>query len=430
MTERHADLLELFLGPAAQGAADGSRVRPFRDLDAAAESLAKTHLTPAIGNLSQQHPKRLDLVYLEGAKGATPLKGRPQYSYFIDVHSSDEAGDGTELHPWPSFEAAIQGLRRRHMNNGDRLRPGSRIRLTFRQIFTATRIERAKRRHETIAKYVLLGMTLLLVIPLLFILGYLLVKAWPALSLSLLLQNPQNRMTAGGIWAPLVGTFCLVLLSLLIAAPIGILAGVYLNEYARDNWLTRIINLAVMNLAGVPSIVHGLFGVGAFVYFAHMSPSLLAASCTVAVMTLPVIITSTREALAAVPMSFRVACWNMGASRWQTIRTIVLPNAISGILTGVILQVSRAAGETAPILFTGAVYYVKVPDSGLSSLLPYSLNEPFMALSYHLFALSTQVKGVSEELQFGTAVVLIGLVLLVNSVSIAFRVYLRSRKKW
>ena len=136
------------------------------------------------------------------------------------------------------------------------------------------------------------------------------------------------------------------------------LAGVYLNEYARDNWATRIINLAVVNLAGVPSIVHALFGVGAFVLFAGMGRSLLAASCTLAVMTLPVIITSTREALAAVPMAFREACWNLGATRWQTIRTIVLPNSISGILTGVILQVSRAAGETAPILFTGAVFFV------------------------------------------------------------------------
>ena len=177
-------------------------------------------------------------------------------------------------------------------------------------------------------------------------------------------------MTAGGIWAPLVGTFYLVFISLAVAAPIGVLAGVYLNEYAGDNWLTRIVNLAVVNLAGVPSIVHALFGVGAFVLFAGMGRSVLAASCTLAIMTLPVIITSTREALAAVPQSFREACWNMGASRWQTIRTIVLPNSISGILTGVILQVSRAAGETAPILFTGAVFYVAVPDQGSASVLP------------------------------------------------------------
>ena len=147
-------------------------------------------------------------------------------------------------------------------------------------------------------------------------------------------------------------------------------------------------------------------------------------------MTLPVIITSTREALASVPQSFREACWNMGASRWQTIRTIVLPNAISGILTGVILQVSRAAGETAPILFTGAVFYVAVPDQGLASYLPYGLWDRCMALSYHLFTVSTQVTGVSEGIRYGTAVVLIGLVISVNLLSIGFRVYLRARKRW
>ncbi|MCU0983219.1 MAG: ABC transporter permease subunit [Pirellulaceae bacterium] len=164
--------------------------------------------------------------------------------------------------------------------------------------------------------------------------------------------------------------------------------------------------------------------------FAGMGRSLLAASCTLAVMTLPVIITSTREALAAVPMAFREACWNLGASRWQTIRTIVLPNSISGILTGVILQVSRAAGETAPILFTGAVFFTPVPDHGWQAFLPYGLGDRCMALSMHLFTLSTQVRGVSEELQYGTAAVLIALVLLVNSLSIGLRTYLRSRKRW
>ncbi|HEV8291730.1 MAG TPA: phosphate ABC transporter permease PstA [Tepidisphaeraceae bacterium] len=294
-------------------------------------------------------------------------------------------------------------------------------------MFAPTDVERSKHRRQEIARIIFLLMALSLVIPVIMILGDLVIKGWPVLSWSFLTTNPVNRMTAGGVWAPLVGTFCLVLFSLLIAAPIGILAGVYLNEYTQDSWLRRVINLGVMNLAGVPSIVHGLFGVGAFVYFAHMGASLLAASCTVAVMTLPVIITSTREALASVPMSFREACWNLGASRWQTIRTIVLPNSISGILTGVILQVARAAGETAPILFTGAILYSSNIASG--SAVPWP-GQPFMALSYHLFALSTQVKDVSQGLQFGTAVVLIGLVLLVNSLSIMLRIYLRSRKKW
>ena len=151
----------------------------------------------------------------------------------------------------------------------------------------------------------------LLVAPVVVILGYLVVKAWPVLGAVLPPGKPENRMTAGGIWAPLVGTFFLVVISLLVAAPIGILGGVYLNEYAGNNWRTRVVSLGVTNLAGVPSIVHGLFGVGAFVAFAGMGQSLLAASCTLAVMSLPVIITSTREALHSVPMAFREACWNM-----------------------------------------------------------------------------------------------------------------------
>ena len=261
---------------------------------------------------------------------------------------------------------------------------GEGIWLERREIFTATQLERRKEIKEQIAKFVFMCMALALVAPVLGILSYLVYKAWPALSWEFLTANPRDRMTAGGIWSPLVGTFFLVLFSLLVAAPVGILAGVYLNEYARDNWFTRLVNLAVVNLAGVPSIVHALFGVGAFVIFAHMGESLVAASCTLAVMTLPVIITSTREALAAVPMSFREACWNMGASRWQTIRTIVLPNSIPGILTGVILQVSRAAGETAPILFTGATLYKRIPDSGWESYFPYGPWDKVMALSMHL----------------------------------------------
>jgi phosphate transport system permease protein len=281
--------------------------------------------------------------------------------------------------------------------------------------FAPSALEKRKKIKETIAQGVLAAVTLLLIVPLVAILACLLIKAWPVLGLSFILDNPTDRMTHGGIWAPMVGTFFLVLISLLVAAPIGILAGVYLNEYAGDNWATRVINL---------------FGVGAFVLFAGMGRSLLAASCTLAVMTLPVIITSTREALASVPRSFREACWNMGATRWQTIRTIVLPNSISGILTGVILQVSRAAGETAPILFTGAVFFAPVADHGWDSFFPYGLSDRCMALSMHLFTLATQVRGVSDELLYGTAVVLIGLVLAVNSLAIGLRVYLRSRKKW
>ena len=238
---------------------------------------------------------------------------------------------------------------------------------------------------------------------------------------------PKKGMTDGGIWPALVGTLYLVFLSLAVSAPVGILAAVFLNEYAEDNWFNRLINLAVLNLAGVPSIVHALFGLGAFVYAARFGYSILAASLTLAIMTLPVIIASTRESLASVPRSFREACWNVGATRWQTIRAIVLPNSVSGILTGVILQVSRAAGETAPIMFTGAVFFKAVHRG---DLFPYSLNEQCMALSMHLYTISTQVPGVKESIPFATAVVLLGLVLTVNTAAIALRGRLRSRKKW
>lgn len=296
--------------------------------------------------------------------------------------------------------------------------------------FAATAVTRQRMRRERIAKYVTLGMALLLVLPVCLIIVDIFVRAAPVLSLSYLWENPADGSRAGGIWAPLIGTFYLVLVSLLIVAPVGILAGVYLNEYAKDNWFTRIVNMAVTSLAGVPSIVHALFGVGAFVLFFRMGECLLAASCTIAVMTLPVIITATREALAAVPMAFREACWNMGASRWQTIRTIVLPNSVSGILTGVILEIARAAGETAPILFTGAVYFSDVADSGIDKLIPYYLGDKFMALSMHLHVISTQITDMPREMQFGTAAVIIGLIFVINSVSITLRVYLRSLKRW
>jgi phosphate transport system permease protein len=228
--------------------------------------------------------------------------------------------------------------------------------------FRETQQVRGRRNAEMAVQGVLLVMVICMILPLLAILGYLLMKALPVLSLDFLLKGPHDGMRAGGIWPALLGTMYLVLTSLMVAAPVGILAAVYLNEYAPNNWLIRAINLAVVNLAGVPSIVHALFGLGAFVIFAKMGRSILAASLTLAIMTLPVIIASTREALAAVPRSFREACWNLGATRWQTIWHVVLPNAISGILTGVILQVSRTAGETAPVLLTGAVFYKSLPE--------------------------------------------------------------------
>ncbi len=293
--------------------------------------------------------------------------------------------------------------------------------------FTETPRVRRKLRQEALAQWIFATMAAAMIVPLLLIVGYLVVRAAPSLSLEFILDVPRRGMTDGGIWPALIGTIYLVFLSLAVSAPVGILAAVYLNEYAQDNWFNRLINLAVINLAGVPSIVHALFGLGAFVYAARFGYSIIAASLTLAIMTLPVIIASTREALASVPRPFREACWNVGATRWQTIRAVVLPNSVSGILTGVILQVSRAAGETAPVMFTGAVFFKAVQRG---DLLPYYLDEQCMALSMHLYTISTQVPGVKESIPFATAVVLLGLVLTVNAAAIALRVRLRSRKKW
>ena len=297
--------------------------------------------------------------------------------------------------------------------------------------FSASVFEQRKLFKEKLARTLMLTAALMLIVPVISIIIYLFVKASPVLSISYIVDDPGPLGKSGGIWLPLMGTFYLVLTSLVIVAPIGILAGIYLNEYAPDNWLTRVIGMAVTSLAGVPSIVHALFGVGAFVLTLGLGKSLLAAACTIAVMTIPVIVTATREALAAVPMQFREACWNMGATKWQTIRTIVLPNSVSGILTGVILEVSRAAGETAPTLFTGAAASVAVSTATLDrKLVPYDLDDKFMALSYHLHIVAEKISGMPEEMMFGCAAVLIALILTVNSVSIGLRGWLRSRKKW
>ena len=312
--------------------------------------------------------------------------------------------------------------------------------------FAPSEFERSKARVATRNKWIMFCFCAVLVIPLVWILLDIFAKAWPVFSLDYLWQNPANKGKGGGLWAPLVGTFYLVIGSLIFVAPIGIFAAIYLNEYAKEGWLNRMISITVTSLAGVPSIVHGLFGLGAFVL--TMLPAinkviadpndrstkweggLLTASLTIAVMNLPVIIASTREALGAVPMAFREACWNLGASRWQTIRTIVLPNSLSGILTGIILVVSRAAGETAPILFTGATFFKFVADEGWQKLFPYGPGEPFMAMSMHLNIISNQISQMPEKMKFGSAAVLIAMILVINSFAIALRVWLRGRKRW
>jgi len=298
-------------------------------------------------------------------------------------------------------------------------------------MFTETAFIRKKRRNELMAKCFFGFMAAAMVIPLFLIVGHIVIQGWPALSWEFLTENPRSGGAKGGIWAAIVGTIYIVFFSLAISAPIGVLAAVYLNEYARESWFTRVVNLAVINLAGVPSIVHGLFGVAAFVYFANFNDakkSIIAAALTLAVMTLPVIITSTKEALAAVPRQFREACWNVGATRWQTIWRIVLPNSISGILTGVILQVSRTAGETAPVMLTGVATYKMLDSTGLFLYNP--IKDQCMALSMHLYYIATQAINIPKATPYAIATVLIGVVLIVNAAAITFRVYLRSRKKW
>ena len=289
-------------------------------------------------------------------------------------------------------------------------------------MFNETQINRGNRRTQTLFKLLFGSMTMILIVPVMLILGMLIYKGGPVISFEFLFTHPTNGMTAGGILPALLGTVYLVLVALLVSVPLGVAAAIYLSEYAPDNWFTRAINLAIINLAGVPSIVHALFGVGAFVIFFGFGTSILAASLTLAIMTLPLIIVATRESLQAVPQSFREACWNMGATRWQTIRRVVLPNAISGVLTGVILEVSRTAGETAPIMFTGAAFFLP--------FLPQGVMDQTMAMSLHLFVVSTQVPDMPEALPFGVALVLISMVLIMNATSIALRMYLRGRKKW
>lgn len=293
--------------------------------------------------------------------------------------------------------------------------------------FGATPLVRTKLRNETTVRYVFGAMTVLMILPLIALVSYLIVKAAPSLNLEFLLEVPLRGMREGGIWSAFVGTIYLIIIALSVSAPIGIMAAIYLNEYAKDNWFHRTINMAVINLAGVPSIVHALFGLGAFVYAAKFGYSIISAALTLAIMTMPVIITSTRESLNAVPRAFRDACRNVGATRWQTIRRVVLPNSVSGMLTGVILEVSRTAGETAPIMFTGAVFYKAVQRG---DLFPYGLTDQCMALSMHLYTVTTQVPDVNESIPFATAVVLLCVVLMVNATSIGLRVWLRNRKRW
>ncbi|MFZ5819606.1 MAG: phosphate ABC transporter permease PstA [Chloroflexota bacterium] len=262
----------------------------------------------------------------------------------------------------------------------------------------------------------------LTVIPIVAVVIYIAVQGAPAISWEFLTSMPRDGMRAGGILPAIVGTFYLTLGTAVFSVPLGVAAAIYLSEYAADNAWTRLIRIAIINLAGIPSVVYGLFGLGLFVLFLDFGTSLLSASLTLSVMTLPVMISATEEALRAVPQAFRTVSASLGATRWQTIRRIVLPQALPGILTGVILGLERAAGETAPILFTGAAFFLP--------RLPGSPFDASMALPYHLFVISTQVPEMPVQVQYGTALVLLAFVLGMNAVAGMIRARARARRQW
>ena len=268
----------------------------------------------------------------------------------------------------------------------------------------------------------LLLATIVTVAPLILVVGLILWRAAPALSFEFLAASPREGMRAGGILPAIVGTFWLTLGTAAVAVPFGVGGAIYLSEYAPDSRWTRAIRIAIINLAGIPSVVYGLFGLGLFVLFLRFGTSILAGSLTLAIMTLPVIISTTEEALRAVPQSFRAVSISLGGTQWQTVRRIVLPQALPGMLTGVILGLERAAGETAPILFTAAAFFLP--------RLPSSPFDATMALPYHLFVISTQVPGMPIELQYGTAAVLLLFVLGMNLLATVIRSRARARRQW
>jgi phosphate transport system permease protein len=264
--------------------------------------------------------------------------------------------------------------------------------------------------------------TIMVIIPIIAMIGVIVVQGLPAISPVFLFGVPSSGMREGGIWPAIVGTFLLTIGTAIFSVPLGVAIAIYLSEYARDSKFTRTIRLAIINLAGVPSIVYGLFGLGLFVLALGFGSSILAGSLTLSIMTLPVIISTAEEALRSVPQSFRTVSISLGGTKWQTIRKVVLPNALPGIITGVILGLERAAGETAPILFTVAAFYLPT--------LPQSIFDKTMALPYHLFVISTQVPGMPLHLQFGTALVLLVFVLSMTLVATIIRSYYRRKRVW
>ncbi len=281
-----------------------------------------------------------------------------------------------------------------------------------------------KRRRTQFALFGLIRLAALINGIALFIVVFFVIKnGWRAINWTFLTQPPIDSMTRGGILPCIVGTLCLSIGAISVALPVGVASAVYLNEYARPGKVLRIIRLGINNLAGVPSVVFGLFGLAFFVVILKMGVSIAAGAMTLGVLTLPVVIGATEEALKSVPDTYREASLGLGASKWQTIYRVVLPAALPGILTGAILGISRAAGETAPIMFTGAVFFS--PD------LPSSIFDAVMALPYHIYVLATAGTEIeaTRPLQYGTAIVLIFLVLGMNLAAIIYRSRLRTKMK-
>ena len=271
--------------------------------------------------------------------------------------------------------------------------------------------------------FVLLSLAaLIVVVPIIIVSVYIIRQGIAGISWEFITSMPRNGMREGGIWPALVGTLVLTFGTAIVAIPLGIGAAIYLAEYARDNTLTRAIRLAIINLAGIPSVVYGLFGLGLFVLFLGMGTSIIAGSLTLGLLTLPVVISTSEEAILAVPQSFRVVSVSLGGTKWQTIRYQVLPQAMPGIITGVILGLERAAGETAPILFTVAAFYLP--------RLPQSVFDQTMTLPYHLYVISTQIPGMPVDIQFSTALVLLLLVLSMNVVATLIRSHFRRKRLW
>ena len=275
---------------------------------------------------------------------------------------------------------------------------------------------------QKIAFALLTAAAVVVVVPIVLVITYIIVQGIGAINWEFLTAMPRNGMRQGGILPAIVGTVVLTFGTAIVSIPLAVGAAIYLAEYARDTWPTRFIRLAIINLAGIPSVVYGLFGLGLFVLFLHLGTSLIAGSLTLGLMTLPVVISTAEEAILAVPQSFRVVSISLGGTRWQTIRHQVLPQALPGILTGIILGLERVAGETAPILFTVAAFYLP--------RLPHSPFDQTMALPYHLYVISTQVPGMPIDIQYGTALVLLVLVLSMNVVATLIRSRFRRRRQW